>query len=160
MPSSHVSFTLLMKYFIFIDEADKNVSESVYICRARRDADYIPGQLLRETKKCHFSLLGIISTSSNYEVLQNVDNGSKLSWFDWDIYHNYPAGIVSGGGNSLFIARTKVASAEDNDIKSHVDGALKSLKGYSHYVGKFNNKDGFGKITVITEVITVIYFYG
>lgn len=159
MPPSHVSFTLLMKYFIFIDDADKNVSESVYICRARKDADWIPGQLIRETKKCYFSLLGIVSSNSNYEVLQNVDNGSKLTWYDWDTYHTHPAGIIKGGEN-LFVARKKVATIEDNDIKSHVDGALKSLKGYSHYVGKFNAKDGFGKVTIITEVITVIYFYG
>lgn len=129
----------------------------MYICRARRDAEWIPGQLIRETKACYVSLLGAVSSYNNYEVLQNVDNGSKLSWFDWDHFHNYPMGIINGGVN-LFVARKKVATLEDNDIKSYDTESLKSAKGYSHYVGKFNPKEGFGKISVVTEVIKNCYF--
>lgn len=126
--------------------------EKIYICRARHDAEWIPGQLLPENKACLVSLLNVVKSYKNYEVLQNVDNGSRLSWFDWDSFHTYPLGIVAGGEN-LFVARKKVASPEDNDVASHIEGALQSAKGYSHYLGKFNLKDGYGKITVTTEVI-------
>lgn len=115
------------------------------------DAEWIPGQLLREEKSCYISLLGSVKSYNNYEVLQNVDNGSRLIWKDWDTYQSYPTGIVAGG-TDFYIARKKLGEPDENDVSSQTDETIKSVKGYSHYVGKFNSKDSFGKMTILTEV--------
>lgn len=121
------------------------------------DAEWIPGQLLQEEKACYISLLGLVKSYNNYEILQNVDNGSRLAWADWDGYSKHPSGIISGGAD-FYIARGKLGESEDNDITYQVPKIFKSSKGYSHYIGKFNPKESFGKMSVVTEVMFRLIF--
>ncbi|KAK6632484.1 hypothetical protein RUM44_007526 [Polyplax serrata] len=125
-------------------------NNNIYICRARHDAEWIPGQLRPTEKSCYITLLGLVKSYNYYEVLQNVENGSRLLWTDWDAYQTYPLGIIAGG-NNLYIARKKLGDSDDNDVSSQMGGAVKNNHGFSHYVGKFNSKDAFGRVTVLTE---------
>lgn len=118
-------------------------------------AEWIPGQLIPEDKSCVTSLLGNVNSSRVYEVLQNVDNGSRLSWAPWDLYHPPLQGMVAGS-SKFYVARKRVTGQEDNEVSSQLDGAVRSLKGYTHYVGKFNPEQ-YGRISVITEVRKIWY---
>lgn len=95
--------------------------------------------------------MSVVKSYNNYEVLQNVDNGSRLIWADWDVYNRYPSGIVAGGSD-FYIARKKLGEPNDNDVSSQGDKVLTSNQGFSHYLGKFEPKDSFGKMSILTEV--------
>lgn len=122
----------------------------MYVCRARHEGAWIPGQLIPQNKACLVSLLKGLIEYPRYEVLQNVDNGAKLSWSKWDKFHGFPKGAVAGGSN-FFVARRKVEDPEDNSLAGHLQ-ELKLSHAFTHFVGKFNPDDGLGKVSVITEV--------
>lgn len=124
---------------------------NVYVCRARHEGAWIPGQLVPKRKVCQVSLLNRVMEYARYEVLQNFENGAKLSWVKWNKFHIFPKGAISGGNNNFYVARRKADEQEDNSLEGHVQG-LRSTTGLTHFVGKINPADGLGKVTVTTEV--------
>lgn len=122
---------------------------NVYVCRARHEGSWIPGQLVPKNKACLVSLLTRVMEYPRYQVLQNVENGAKLGWVKWDKFQAFPTGAIFGGDNNFFVARRKADDQEDNSLAGHLQG--RSSSGLSHFVGKINPQDGLGKVSVITD---------
>lgn len=113
----------------------------MYVCRARHNGVWVSGQLRSKYKECIVSLHSSVHKYFKFEVLQNLDGGAMLSWMPWDKFATIPKGAVAGGQDTYvnYVARKKVAQDEGISF------------GYTYLIGKFNPRDGLGKITVIDE---------
>ena len=124
----------------------------VVVCRANHNGMWVSGELRLEDKTCTVSFLGTKKRYERYQVLQNVDDGARLSWFRWNKFHVVPAGAVAcGDGVETFVARRRVGSNEASNTAdaTNIDGML----GFTHHVGKLDPKDGLGKISIVNEVM-------
>jgi hypothetical protein len=75
-------------------------------------------------------------------VLDNVDNGARLSWIFWDRFHLLQYGSVSGG--EAYVARREKKGASDEKTGRNL--------GLNHLIGKLDVNEGFGYMFVINEV--------
>lgn len=123
------------------------------VCRANYNGMWVAGELRPEDKSCTVSFVGIKRSYEQYQVLQNVDDGARLGWSSWDKYKVVPTGAVACGDVETFIARRRGGSNEESNVAddSNIDGTL----GFTYHVGKLDPKDGFGKISIVNEVIFI-----
>lgn len=121
---------------------------AAYVCRARHNGLWIPGVLRSGQQQCKISLLGRVFPYERYEVLENVDNGARLSWVRWDRFNGLPAGAVAGG--ETYVARRHIEA----DGKDDNNNAIRM----KHFVGKLDMNEGMGRITVIVMVSMIEYW--
>ncbi|XP_054281996.1 protein unzipped-like isoform X4 [Macrosteles quadrilineatus] len=117
---------------------------AVHVCRARINGLWVPGRLPLNATECQVSLLGRVFSYPQYEVLENMETGARLSWVQWGRYNPLlPKGAVAGG-EQVYVARRKV----------NMIGARDEAKvlGPRHHVGKFDPKEGIGRVIVIEGV--------
>jgi hypothetical protein len=115
---------------------------------------WVSGELRPEDKSCIVSFLGVKKSYERYQVLQNVDDGARLGWFSWSRYGVLPTGAVAcGDGVETFVARHRGGSNEESNTAydTNIDGTL----GYTYHIGKLDPKDGFGKISILNEVMFI-----
>jgi hypothetical protein len=115
---------------------------------------WVSGELRPEDKSCIVSFLGVKKSYEKYQVLQNVDDGARLGWINWNKYHVVPTGAVAcGDGVETFVARHRGGSNEESNTAddTNIDGTL----GFTYHIGKLDPKDGFGKISIVNEVILI-----
>jgi hypothetical protein len=101
------------------------------------------------------SFLGVKESYERYQVLQNVEDGARLGWFLWNKYLVVPTGAVAcGDGVETFVARRRGGSNEESNTAddTNIDGTL----GFTYHVGKLDPKDGFGKISIVNEVMLIL----
>jgi len=126
----------------------------VVVCRANYDGMWVSGELRPEDKSCIVYFLGVKKSYEKYQVLQNVDDGARLGWIPWNKYHVVPTGAVAcGDGVETFVARHRGGSNEESNTAddTNIDGTL----GFTYHIGKLDPKDGFGKISIVNEVIII-----
>lgn len=118
------------------EETDPEAAGKAFVCRLKNDGMWLLGQA-RTTGKdlgiCVAVMHEQISRRESFEILENVENGGRLSWARWDKYSRIPPGTVTGDTKS-YIARRSSASSKE----------------YSHQLGKLD-PDGLGHITVISD---------
>lgn len=116
-----------------------------YVCRALHNGLWIPGVLRYGQHQCQISLSGRVFRYERYEVLENVDNGARLSWVHWDRFNGLTLGAVAGGDmDTMYVARRHVTADGEDGGKTAI--------GMRHLVGKLDTKEGMGRITVIKQV--------
>lgn len=126
----------------------------VVVCRANYDGMWVSGELRPEDKSCIVSFLGVKKSYERYQVLQNVDDGARLGWFRWNKYLVVPTGAVAcGDGVETFVARRRAGSNEESNTAddTNIDGTV----GFTYHIGKLDPKDGFGKISIVNEVMFI-----
>jgi Protein of unknown function (DUF3421). len=126
----------------------------VLVCRANYNGMWVTGELHPEDKSCIVSFVGIKRSYEQYQVLQNVNDGGRLGWSSWDKYKVVPTGAVAcGDGVETFVARRRGGSNEESNAAdgSNIDGT----PGFTYHVGKLDPKDGFGKISIVNEVMFI-----
>ena len=119
----------------------------IYVCRANYDGIWVSGELRTEQKGCVVSLQGIRRKYDHYQVLENVENGARLSWVRWNKMNVViPMGTVSCAQAETFVARHRVEES---------NGADEDLPEVNYHIGRLDTKDGFGKISIVNRVSTV-----
>lgn len=117
-------------------ESDGTFERNVYICRASHSGIWIPGQLRIGRQACLISLHDNVHAYEKYEVLENTEGGARLAWVRWDKFNDVPVGAVAG---DTFVARKLVKKDGDKTL------------GLKHLIGKLDDSNSFGKLSVITE---------
>lgn len=121
------------------DEAATDTTREVVVCRASSDGMWVSGELRPEQKSCIVAFLGARKSYERYQVLENVDGGSRLAWVPWNKFNLVPTGAVAcGEGVETFIARRK-------------DESLTGDR-FSHHIGQLDPKVGLGKISIVNKV--------
>lgn len=121
-------------------EADNNVAESqgkAFVCRLKNEGMWLLGQVRTTGKNagiCVGSMHRQLYPKSEFDILENVDDGGRLSWVRWDKYSSVPAGTVTGDSMSYIARRSSPNSAD----------------GYSYQLGKLD-PIGLGHLSVITD---------
>lgn len=122
-----------------LDAEDKNDLQQgkAYVCRLQNEGVWLHGQVRTTGENkglCVASQHGSIYKKENYHILENVNDGGKISWVKWDKYSRVPSGTVTSDENA-YVARRATNNSKD---------------GYSHELGKYEQV-GFGRISVITD---------
>jgi hypothetical protein len=115
---------------------------------------WVSGELRPEDKSCIVSFLGVKKSYERYQVLQNVDDGARLSWSRWYKYSIVPTGAVAcGDGVETFVARRRGGSNQESNTAydTNIDGT----PGFTYHIGKLDPKDGLGKISILNEVMFI-----
>ncbi|KAJ8935068.1 hypothetical protein NQ318_009265, partial [Aromia moschata] len=158
------------------EESEREDSESqqngiiprpVYICRAKLNSVWIPGQLRPKKHVCVVSLYKKVTPYKQFELLINIEGSSRLSWVNKDKYTLIPPGAVTSGSgdntHKTFIARRKAKSSNrDGSLTYHVGKFLPNENlGVFHFVNESNTELQFedGEILVETEPIEYEFKY-
>lgn len=108
-----------------------------YVCRLQNEGVWLYGQVRtsgKDSGMCVASQHGSIYKKVIFHILENVDDGGRISWVKWDKFKQIPSGTVTSDDNT-YVARRATKHSNDN---------------YSHELGKYEHV-GFGKIFVITD---------
>lgn len=120
-------------------ETEDNSAEAqgkAFICRIKNEGMWLLGQVRTtgvDIGNCVATMHGSVYRKENFEILENVEDGGRLTWARWDKFSKVPAGTIAGDSNS-YVARR----------------ASTSKDGYSYQLGNMD-PEGLGKITVITD---------
>lgn len=125
-------------------DTEDNTAESegkAFFCRINNQGMWLLGQVKttgKDANTCVAFMHDQIYRKTVFDILENGDNGAKLSWMRWDKFHAPPSGTVSlvlSGDNYNYVARKAIPDSKD---------------GYSHQLGRLD-PDGLGKLTVIND---------
>lgn len=123
----------------------------VVVCRASYNGIWVSGELRPELKSCVVSLLGAKKNYDRYQVLQNVDNGARLDWVQWNKFGLVPMGAVAcENGVEMFVARHRVSTNEESNTADDTDDY--GTVGFTHHIGKLDPNAGLGKISIVNKV--------
>ncbi|XP_072155750.1 protein unzipped [Bemisia tabaci] len=133
---------------------EKRKGHPVYVCRARHNGVWLVGSLTSGagTGKCVVSLLGRVFQYGKYELLENVEQSSRISWVRWDRFSPPSTGAVSTGERDNYIARRRVDREPE---PADADNSPALVPGPEtppvYLLGKLDTREGLGRIFFINQ---------
>lgn len=143
------------------DTLVETVHKPVYVCRAKINSIWVPGQLRPNKPVCIVSLYKKVSEYSQFEILVSIEGSSRLSWAHKNKYTLIAQGAVTSGETKSYIARRSANSHNKDGSLTYNVGKCTSSEnlGVFHLVDQNNNELLFedGEILVETEPIGYVF---